>query len=165
MKHWNRFWNIAATLYINCSQTHGCENWDWGRAILRKGINICEFRCNVGQIGSQGIHMQGVLPWLVSWAICASTREDCHALTAPVSPVQIFLPHQYTISNYLTPSTQQAGQAVVTRRLSLCWTLTLSQTMHKDQLSFHLKYGRNLNWMSISSKIYLEAWQNGYFIL
>ncbi len=32
--------------YINCSQTHECENWDWGRTIPRKGIHKCDFRCS-----------------------------------------------------------------------------------------------------------------------
>ena len=33
--------------YINCSPTHECENWDWGRAISRKGIHKWNFRCSV----------------------------------------------------------------------------------------------------------------------
>ncbi len=34
--------------YINCSQTHECGNWDWGRAIPRKGIHKWDFPCIVG---------------------------------------------------------------------------------------------------------------------
>ncbi len=33
--------------YLNRSQTHECGNWNWGRAIPRKGINKCNFRCSV----------------------------------------------------------------------------------------------------------------------
>ncbi len=33
--------------YINRSQTHECGNWDWGRAIPRKGIHKCDFPCSV----------------------------------------------------------------------------------------------------------------------
>jgi hypothetical protein len=33
--------------YINRSQTRECGNWDWGRAIPRKGILIWDFRCSV----------------------------------------------------------------------------------------------------------------------
>jgi hypothetical protein len=33
--------------YINRSQTHECGNWDWGRAIPRKGIQKCYYRCSV----------------------------------------------------------------------------------------------------------------------
>ncbi len=33
--------------YINHSQTHECENWDWGRAIPRIGIHKWFFRCSV----------------------------------------------------------------------------------------------------------------------
>ncbi len=33
---------------INRSQTHECGNWDWGRAIPRKGIHKWDFRCSVG---------------------------------------------------------------------------------------------------------------------
>ncbi len=32
--------------YINCSQTHECGNWDWGRAIPRKGIHKWDFPCS-----------------------------------------------------------------------------------------------------------------------
>ncbi len=35
--------------YINRSQTHECGNWDWGRAITRKGIHKWDFPCNAGQ--------------------------------------------------------------------------------------------------------------------
>ncbi len=33
--------------YINRSQTHECGNWDWGRAIPRKGIHKWVFLCSV----------------------------------------------------------------------------------------------------------------------
>jgi hypothetical protein len=33
--------------YINRSQTHECGNWDWVRAIPRKGIHKWDFRCSV----------------------------------------------------------------------------------------------------------------------
>ncbi len=33
--------------YINRSQMHECENWDWGRAIPRKGIHKWDFPCSV----------------------------------------------------------------------------------------------------------------------
>ncbi len=33
--------------YINCSQSHECWNWGWGRAIPRKGIHKWNFRCSV----------------------------------------------------------------------------------------------------------------------
>ncbi len=33
--------------YINCSQTHECGNWDWGRAIPFLGIHKWVFRCSV----------------------------------------------------------------------------------------------------------------------
>ncbi len=38
-KYVDRSWD-----YINCSQTHECWNWDWGRAIPRKGIHKWDFR-------------------------------------------------------------------------------------------------------------------------
>ncbi len=41
-KYVNRSWD-----YINCSQTHECWNWGWGRAIPRKGIQKWHFRCSV----------------------------------------------------------------------------------------------------------------------
>jgi hypothetical protein len=33
--------------YINHSQPHECGNWDWGRAIPRKGIHKWDFPCSV----------------------------------------------------------------------------------------------------------------------
>ncbi len=33
-------------MYKNRSQTHECGNWDWGRAIPRKGIHKCDFPCS-----------------------------------------------------------------------------------------------------------------------
>jgi hypothetical protein len=40
-KYMDRSWE-----YINVSQTHECWNWDWGRAIPRKGIHKWDFRCS-----------------------------------------------------------------------------------------------------------------------
>jgi hypothetical protein len=36
--------------YTNHSQTHECGNWDWGRAIPRKGIYIWDFPCSVEHV-------------------------------------------------------------------------------------------------------------------
>ncbi len=33
--------------YINCSMTHGCGNWDWGRIIPFLGTHLWDFRCSV----------------------------------------------------------------------------------------------------------------------
>jgi hypothetical protein len=61
--------------------------------------------------------MKGALPWLVSWAICAGTRNFCSALAALVGPVQniLFLTILY-FSLFLFIA-QQAGQAAVLGRL------------------------------------------------
>ncbi len=40
-KYVDRSWE-----YINRSQTHECENWDWGRAMPRNGIHKCDFPCS-----------------------------------------------------------------------------------------------------------------------
>ncbi len=40
-KYVNRSWE-----YLNRLQTHECGNWDWGRAIPRKGIQTLDFRCS-----------------------------------------------------------------------------------------------------------------------
>ncbi len=40
-KYVDRSWE-----YIDRSQTHKCGNWDWGRAILRKGIHKWDFHCS-----------------------------------------------------------------------------------------------------------------------
>ncbi len=73
--------------YINRSQTHECENWDWGRAIPRKGIHKWDFHCSVLVCG-------GTLPCRVtcscdgsggvfSWRSC-----PCSALPPSVPSLQ-----------------------------------------------------------------------------
>jgi hypothetical protein len=53
------------------------------------------------QMGTLGVQMNGLLPWLVRWARCASTRDFFPDLDALVGPV-----HRtpYTISVHLSPS-------------------------------------------------------------
>jgi hypothetical protein len=41
-------------------------------------------------MGTYGIQMKGVLPWVVRWAHLAGTRDFYPALAALVSPVQYF---------------------------------------------------------------------------
>jgi hypothetical protein len=41
-KHVDQSWE-----YINRSWTHECGNWDWGRAVPRKGIHKWDFPCSV----------------------------------------------------------------------------------------------------------------------
>jgi hypothetical protein len=55
-------------------------------------------------MGTQGVQMKGVLPWLVRWALRAGTRDFCPAL-------------HYFKSFF--PIAQHAGQAVMPDRLSL----------------------------------------------
>ncbi len=44
--------------YINCSQTHECGNWDWGRAVPRKGIHKWDFPCSVFHQADYGNALQ-----------------------------------------------------------------------------------------------------------
>ncbi len=71
-------------------------------------------------MGTQGVQMKGVLPWLVCWALRAGTRDFCPALAALEGPVQnvFFSPHIHNFKSFV-PIAQQAGQAVVPCRLSL----------------------------------------------
>jgi hypothetical protein len=86
-------------------------------------------------VGTLGVHMKGILPWLVLWACCASTRDFCPALDAPVSPVQNICFPPRTLFHFLFfPSAQQAGQTVVPDRLSLnmCLWSYLRQVGRKE---------------------------------
>ncbi len=47
------FGNMQIWEYINRSQTHECGNWDWGRAIPRKGIHKWDFLCSAYSSGAQ----------------------------------------------------------------------------------------------------------------
>ncbi len=42
-------WGLILGTYINRSQPHKCGNWDWGRAIPRKGIHKWDFACHAAQ--------------------------------------------------------------------------------------------------------------------
>jgi hypothetical protein len=62
----------VSDLYIpTIGQTHECWNWGWGRAIPRKGIHKCDFRCSVLYLSSYSlvsflhdasVHPQGADP-------------------------------------------------------------------------------------------------------
>jgi hypothetical protein len=58
-------------------------------------------------MGTQGVQMKGVLPWLVSWACRAGSIDFCYVFAALVGPV--FFPHR-TLFQFLCPNAQQAGQ-------------------------------------------------------
>jgi hypothetical protein len=57
-------------------------------------------------MGTQGIQMKGVFPWLVRWAPCAGKKDFCPALVDAVSPVEnmFFLTVQYFSSFVPLPS-------------------------------------------------------------
>jgi hypothetical protein len=61
------------------------------------------------------------------WVWRAGTREFCSTLAALVGPVQnIFFPHRTVhYFNAFVPIAQQAGQAAVLGRLSLCTTVVV----------------------------------------
>ncbi len=70
------------------------------------------------QMGTYGVQLKGVFPWLVCWARRASTRNFYPALSALASPVKkTFLTVHYF--NLRVPIAQQPGQVVVQGRLSL----------------------------------------------
>ncbi len=71
-------------------------------------------------VGSYGVQMKGVLPWLVHWARRAGTKDFYPALAAPVSPVQntFFLTIHYKV-NLCVPTAQQPGLPVVQGHLSI----------------------------------------------
>jgi hypothetical protein len=72
---------------------------------------------------THGVHMKGVLSWLVRWARRADTRDFCRALAALVGTVQ----------NILFPL-PHLSQSAVPRRLSLIMCLWL-QLLKKFLLS------------------------------
>ncbi len=49
--------------YINRSQTNECGNWDWGRAIPRKGIHKWDFRCSALCFAGALVHFAYLLVW------------------------------------------------------------------------------------------------------
>ncbi len=44
---------IVGIQYINCSQTHECENWDWGRTIRFLGRFVLNFRYCVSSVKNE----------------------------------------------------------------------------------------------------------------
>ncbi len=67
-KYVNRSWD-----YINRSQTHECENWDWGRAIPRRGIHKWDFNCSVD--ASSGSKKAS---WLSTWYFKIGSLDNWH---------------------------------------------------------------------------------------
>ncbi len=60
-KYVDRFWE-----YINRSQTHECGNWEWGRAIPRKGIHRWDFPCSV-QYTPTTLFQNKFVPTFLRW--------------------------------------------------------------------------------------------------
>ncbi len=106
-------------------------------------------------MGAQRVQMKGVLPWLVRWACCAGTRNFGPALAALLAQYKIFFLHHISIN--LSPSPQQAGQAVVLGRLSfsMCpWRATLQPLMWCDE--------RKKTWVKIGIVVSNTYWYKGY---
>jgi hypothetical protein len=73
--------------------------------------------------GDSGVHLKGVLPWLVRWARHAGKRNFYPALAALVGPVQnIFFLTVHYFKSFI-PIARQARKAVVPSRLSLGLTV------------------------------------------
>jgi hypothetical protein len=69
--------------------------------------------------------MKGVFLWLFRWARRTGTRDFCPALATLVVPLFSLTVHYFTL---FFPIAQQAGKAVVPRRLSIkmcLWALYL----------------------------------------
>jgi hypothetical protein len=82
-------------------------------------------------MGTKGVHIKGILPWLVHWARRASIQEIFFpALAALVGPVQNILLLTVHYFTSFVPIVQQAGQAVVPHRLSLIMYLTGDVVLH-----------------------------------
>jgi hypothetical protein len=70
-----------------------------------------------------------VHPLFVGWAVHASTRDFCPGMDALVDPVQTKITSSsHTISLYVSPIAQEAGQANVQGRLSPNVSLWLKQS-------------------------------------
>ncbi len=80
-KYVDRSWE-----YINCSQTHKCWNWDWGRSIPFLGIHKWDFLCSVKhKVKTTDIHL--IPHWLLL------TRRTHNAISTLILPtIFLFLP-------------------------------------------------------------------------
>ncbi len=68
--------------YINRSQTHECENWDWGHAIARKGIHKWNFPCSVPCREEKQLILISSPPWplhvgrrIKDWSVASNSRR------------------------------------------------------------------------------------------
>ncbi len=61
-------------------------------------------------MGTCGVQMKRVFPWLVGWARRASTWDFNPALAALISPVQNIFSSPCTISLYVSPSPSNLGR-------------------------------------------------------
>jgi hypothetical protein len=88
----------------------------------RKGERIGHCWLKMRWMGTHGVQIKGIRPWLVRWACRAGKRDFSSALAALVCPLHnIFLfPHQspYTISVHFSPSSSKLGR-------KSCWVACL----------------------------------------
>ncbi len=68
---------ILGSYTINHSQTHECGNWDWGRAIPRKGIHKWDFLCSAYPLYVKIIYALLLWLWSVS-LIYVHTSSQTH---------------------------------------------------------------------------------------
>ncbi len=68
------------------------------------------------------VHMKGVRPWLVQWAILAGTRDFGPDLAALIGPVRtLFFSSPYTFSLHLSPPPVSEYVTLVKTHLQFCW--------------------------------------------
>ncbi len=108
------------------------------------------------QVGPQGVHMKGVLSWLVRWARRTCARDLCPALAASVWP-KIFFSSPYTITVHLSHKvhTYLKYQSVKSPRRN-----------YVDEGKFDLfatttVFSEKYIWISDSSRI--QPWDNKIF--
>jgi hypothetical protein len=75
------------------------------------------------QVWTQGVHMKGVLPWLVRWAGHAITRDFCPALASLVGLVQKIFFHHLLLFHFICshrPVSWACSHAESPVSLSMC---------------------------------------------
>ncbi len=76
--------------YINCSQTHECGNWIWGRAIPRKGIYKRNCRCSAASSNLPCPKKIVLLIFKSFWSLASLTPARTEKITLRYLPCCAF---------------------------------------------------------------------------
>jgi hypothetical protein len=143
-KYVDRSWE-----YINHSQTYECGNWDWDRAIPRKGINKWDFRCSVDTLkpGLFLLILHCAYPQCLVYKMPACLTLSAAAVWPPLPPVRrrpivaIYSLHSWggILEGFLKKKYSSLCSIYILRTFPRPWFFTMTADMGKARKASILK--------------------------